>query len=169
MKVRSVAFGGLLIVDFLLVVVMLFTDKNLQSDFGAMTVPPYYLHWYGALAMGVLDLVGGVIVLGLGASSTRSESRMAKFLTTGALAWTVLAIIASVAIVETWQQVGFANAMQFAQYLFGLNAYPDSLSYIPGLYDALIVAYLLTAVAGLLAVWQLRRADPKPAPSTGTS
>jgi hypothetical protein len=154
---RAVAFGSLLLLDFALTVVMLITDKNLQTDFGGSS--PYYLHWYGALAMGVLDLAAGIVVLALAmmASAARRPSSLQRVLMTGALAWTILAILAMVGIVETYKQVGFQNANQFAQYLFGVTAYPGVLSYVPWLYDLLLVIYIVTAIVGVIAVLQNRQ------------
>jgi hypothetical protein len=162
---RVSAFGVLLLVDFLITLVMLVTDKNLQTDFGGH--PQYYLHWYGALAMGVLDLLAGLTVLAYAAVPflQRMSTTARKVVVTGALAWTIVAILAMVGIVETYQQVGFQNASQFAQYLFGVTAYPKVLSYIPWLYDLLLIFYLLTAVVGVLAVMQVRKTWSAPPPA----
>ena len=149
---RAVAFGSLLILDFVVTAVMLVTDKNLQTDFGGSA--PYYVHWYGALGMGILDLVAGGVVLALSvrmAPAPRSQG-VRRGLMIGALVWTILAILAMVAVVETFQQVGFQNANQFAQYLFGVTAYPGVLSYIPWLYDLLLVLYVVTAIGGVVAI-----------------
>jgi len=145
-------FGLLLLLDFLLTLVMLATDKNLQTGFGSQS--PYYLHWYGALGLGVLDLLAGLTVLGF--SSMPALRRMSilgpRRVVIAALAWTLLAILASVGIIATYSQVGFSTPGQFAQYLFSVTAYPGAMAYIPWLYDLLLVAYLATAAVGGLAL-----------------
>lgn len=153
-----VALGLLLLVDFVLSVVMLGTDKNLQTDFGS--VSPYYLHWYGVLAMALVDVVAALVVFGV---SMRSNTSGAEgFLRRNAgglgLAWSILAILAMVGIVFTWKQVGYANMGQFETYLFGTTAAPGTLSYIPWLYDALLAAYVVTAVVAIGALWRSRMA-----------
>ena len=156
---RVLAFGLLLLVDFVLSAVMLATDKNLQTDFGIVSA--YYLHWYGVLAMGVLDLLVGLTLIGY--SSAPMLKKMApatrRGVAIGALLWTVIAILAMVGIVTTYSQVGFKSMNDFAQYLFGVTPYHNALSYIPWLYDLLLAMYLVTAVVGGLAVG---RAPTKP-------
>jgi hypothetical protein len=153
----ALLLGLVLLVDFLLCVVMLVTDKNLQTDFGGK--PAYYAHWYGVLAMALVDLVGALVVLAASVPSVRG--RMPSFLgrntATVALGWSVLAILAMVGIVESYSEVGFSTANQFAQYLFGVTAYPGVLSYIPWLYDLLLVLYVVTAAVAGVAFWQSRR------------
>jgi hypothetical protein len=158
------AFGLLLLLDFLLVAVMLATDKNLQTNFG--TVSPYYSHWYGALAMGVVDLLAGLVLL---ANSTtmpmpRMTPRLRMMLARAGLAWTILVIVASVGIVATYQQVGFQSAGDFAHYLFDSPSVSGGSTYIPWLYDALLAMYFVTAIVGVLAVVRTRAT---PGGSTG--
>jgi hypothetical protein len=148
---RLAAFGALLVLDFVIAAVMLVTDKNLQTDFGAQSA--YYSHWYGVLAMGVIDLLVGAVLL---SSSTlpalkRMSASAQRRGVIAALLWTVLALVVSLGIVASYMQVGFSSASQFAQYLFGVTPYPGALSYIPGLYDALIALYVVTAIVGALA------------------
>lgn len=149
---RISALGVLLLLDFVLAAVMLATDKNLQTDFGGQAA--YYSHWYGVLAMGVIDLVVGATLLA--SSSLPGLKRMSPSArrggVTAALVWTILALAVSLGIVASYQQVGFANMNQFAQYLFGVTPYPGALSYIPGLYDAVIVFYAVSAVVGAFAI-----------------
>jgi hypothetical protein len=163
MQARTVrVFGGLLLLDFVVLLVMLATDKNLQTDFGA--VSPYYLHWYGVLALAVVTLLFAIAVLG----SLRPSMASAKFFTRnrysliGATVWAWLAIVAMVAVVATYKQVGFSSAGQFAQYLFGVSAYPGALSYIPWLNDLLLALFVLSAIAGLVVVAQSPRTPPAP-------
>jgi hypothetical protein len=159
---RVAVFGGFLLIDFLLSVTMLVTDKNLQSDFGAMSTPPYYLHWDGVLGMALLDVILGVVLVAL-AFRTVSPSRR-KLVVIGGIAWSVLAVLAMVGIVSAYSQVGFQNMSQFSQYLFGVTPYPGALSYIPWLYDLLLAAYVLTALIGVGVYWVTRSTAPTPDP-----
>ncbi|MGA8302942.1 MAG: hypothetical protein WA691_03485 [Thermoplasmata archaeon] len=157
---RMAAFGVLLLVDFVLSAVMLVTDKNLQTDFGFHSA--YYLHWYGVLAMAIVDLVVALALLVSSSPSVAQQmsSSVRRIGVIAALVWTIVAIVVSVGIVTTWSQVGFANMSQFEQYLFGVTPYPGALYYIPWLYDLLLAAYIVTAVVGALAI---RRAPTPPA------
>jgi hypothetical protein len=161
MEKRAVGFGLLLLLDFAITLVMLSTDQNLQTDFGSQ--PAYYQHWYGALAMGIVDLLAGVAVLVVAARSPLRDHPFGarRGVLFGAVAWTVLAILAMIGIVETYQQVGFESAMKFAQYLFGVTAFPGALPYIPWLYDLLFVTYILTALMGALAIRAVRLGAPR--------
>lgn len=159
------AFGVLLLLDFVIAAVMLVTDKNLQTDFGAQSA--YYSHWYGVLAMGIIDLVVGVMLLA--SASVPALKRMsASAQRRGAIAallWTVIALVASVGIVASYMQVGFSSLNQFAQYLFGVTPYPGALTYIPGLYDALVALYIITAVVGVFATMRSPSAAPSRPPA----
>lgn len=161
---RVTAFGVLLLADFVVAAVMLVTDKNLQTDFGA--VAPYYLHWYGVLAMGILDLLFAFPLLAFWSPMMvkRTSLSVRSGLVGGAFAWTVAAIVATLGVVATYSQVGFSSAGQFAQYLFGVTAYPGAFSYIPGLYDLLLALYLVTAGAGAFALRHVRSGTGGPPP-----
>jgi hypothetical protein len=154
--IRAALLGVLLIVDFVVVVVMLATDKNLQTDFGRYS--PYYAHWYGLLAMGVVDLFGALAVFGnfsrYGMRTMSSTRR--RWVALAGLGWSVVAVLTLLGIVETYQQVGFSSMGQFAQYLFGVTASPGVLSYIPWLYDLLLAMYILTALVAALLVLRTR-------------
>jgi hypothetical protein len=148
--------AALLLLDFVVSVIMLITDKNLQTDFGGAKM--YYAHWYGVLAMGLVDLAGAMVVI-LFAFPASGEGRpgwLRRQVGLVALGWSVLAIVAMVGIVETYSQVGFSSESQFSKYLFGTTAYPGALSYIPWLYDFLLVCYVLTAIVAVLAIWRSR-------------
>jgi hypothetical protein len=147
---RVSAFALFLFVDVILVAVMLVTDKNLQTNFGAQA--PYYYHWYGLLAEGILDLiVAGALVASISRSAQVRSFSSRKRVVLAGLAWTVLAILAMLGIVATYQQVGFASASEFAKYLFGVTVYPSLPSYIPWLYDLLLAMYIVTALVGAWA------------------
>ncbi len=158
---RVLAFGALLLVDMVLSIVMLLTDKNLQTDFGAQSA--YYAHWYGVLGMTVLDLLLALALLAYATMPMmqRMSASARRGVVIGALAWTVIAIVAMLGIVTSYSQVGFSNMGQFAQYLFGVTPYSGALSYIPWLYDLLLAMYLVTAITGALAL--------RPAPSSPAS
>lgn len=125
--------GVLLLVDFLITLTILFTDHNLQTDFGA--VKPYFIHWYGLLITGIIDIIGAAIIM----------VRPSKQTATVAAVGTLLLAVFLVADIATYHMVGFSTASSFATYLFGFSKYPSSLSYIPGLYDVLFVFYLITS------------------------
>jgi hypothetical protein len=148
---RGAIFGAVLVATFAVSMVMLATDKNLQTNFGAQS--PYYLHWYGVLAMGVLDLIVGLAIIAASTPSILSKigPTTRRRVVVGGLAWTILALVAVLGIVATYAQVGFPSAGEFARYLFGVSAYPGALSYIPGLYDLLVAMYLVAAAVGALA------------------
>ncbi len=156
--VIAIVLGLVLLVDLVVSVVMLQTDKNLQTDFGGH--PAYYAHWYGVLAMAVIDLVTALAVLAWAMPGARA--RMPGILQrnglTLVLVWPVLAILAMVGVVESYSMVGFSSANQFSTYLFGTTAYPGALSYIPWLYDVLLAMYVVTAVVAAAAVWHARAA-----------
>jgi hypothetical protein len=161
-EMRAMLLGLLLLADFLVIVVMLVTDKNLQTDFGAAS--PYYVHWYGVLAMGIVDLLAAFAVFGNFSSyGMRTMSQVnRKRVSIAALGWSVLAILALLGILATYQQVGFSSIGDFAHYLFGVTAYPGVSSYIPWLYDLLLVLYLLTAAVAVLVVVRARCQDEGP-------
>jgi cytochrome bd-type quinol oxidase subunit 2 len=153
---KVLAFGALFFVDLVLSVVMLVTDKNLQTDFGAQS--PYYAHWWGVLAMAAIDLaVAAALVM---STTPAMENRMSPALrragTVASLVWAIVAIAVMVGISTAYSQVGFKSMSQFDQYLFGVTAYPGALSYIPWLYDALLAAYVVTAIVGVVAVLSVR-------------
>jgi hypothetical protein len=153
---RVMILGILFVVDLLVTVVMLATDKNLQTDFGA--VSPYYIHWYFLLATGVLDLVAALVLLGsIGMASRASPARsVPRWVVLAGLGWALLVIVGMLGILVTYSTVGFATMGDFEKYLFGVTAYPGSLSYIPWLYDLLLVLYFVTAGAAGFAL--MRRA-----------
>lgn len=125
--------GILLLIDFIITMVILVTDHNLQTDFG--TTKPYFIHWYGLLITGIIDLVGAAVIF---AKPTPQNSTIAAV---GSL----LLAIFLVADVATYSLVGFSSASSFATYLFGFSKYPGSLPYIPGLYDVLFALYVITS------------------------
>ena len=159
---RTLAFGVLFLVDLVLSVVMLATDKNLQTDFGGVSA--YYSHWYGVLAMAVLDLVVGAVLIaaslpGLGAKLSPRARRAGL---AAALLWGIVAIGAMVGVVTAYSQVGFTSESMFEQYLFNPTPFKGALSYIPWLYDALLAAYVVTVIVGIVALF----GKPAPAPTS---
>ena len=134
------AEGTLFIVAFVVAVIILLTDKNLQTDFGIHT--RYFIHWYGMLVIAIVALIAGAILLttkkrNLGLAGTMGSAFIALFL---------------VGDLATYSQAGFTSVSQFATYLFGVTKYPGSLSYIPGMYDLLFILFVLTAVTGAISL-----------------
>jgi hypothetical protein len=149
-----IVLGLFLLLDFLLILVMLVTDKNLQTDFGG---PKYFLHWWGLLAEGILTLlVGLAVVFNATARSMWSDRpRRVRGVVMAGLTWAVLALLADLAIVFTWSQAGFSSMSAFAMYLFD-TASPAATGYIPWLYDALLVVLFVTIIVGVLALARVR-------------
>jgi hypothetical protein len=157
---RTLAFGVLFLVDLVLSIVMLATDKNLQTDFGS--VSPYYSHWYGVLAMALVDLVVGAVLVAAAfpVLGTRLSPPVQRAGTAVALLWAIIAIGAMVGVVTAYSQVGFSTESQFEQYLFNPTPFHGALSYLPWLYDALLAAYVVTAIVGIVALLGKPSAQP---------
>jgi len=132
--------GILLALDFVVTLAILITDKNLQTDFSA--THPYYLHWYVLLVTALVDLVGAPLVY---LQSSRQLIRAAA-------GWSIFMAILQVADIATYRLVGFPNPSGFAVYLFGLTHYDGALPYIPGLYDILLLLYIITAAVSAQAL-----------------
>lgn len=128
--------GILFLIAFLVTLVILFTDKNLQTDFGS--VKHYFYHWYGLLAAGLLSLIGSLLLIAL---PRRSLAKVG-------LGGSIVIAIFLVADITTYSMVGFSSAADFATYLFGITKYPGVLSYVPGLYDVLLALYVITIIVG---------------------
>jgi hypothetical protein len=149
-------FGVFILIDFILIAVMLATDSNLRTDFGMHG--PYFLHWYGLLAEGILTLLVALSVIGnsLARSMWARRPRRVKAIVMGGLVWVILALLANLAIVFTWSQAGFPSMSDFEMYLYD-TASPAATGYIPWLYDALIAFLVLTALVGVIASMKVRR------------
>lgn len=132
--------GVLFVIDFIVTLLILFTDNNLQTDFG--TASKYFLHWYGLLVTAIIAIIGGAIVF----------AKPSKAVYTTGLIGSIILALFLILDVFTYSMVGFATMSDFATYLFGVAKYPGSLSYIPGLYDALLVLYIITAILSAMAV-----------------
>ena len=131
-------------------VLMLFTDKNLQTDFGTVS-SGYFDQWYLILATALADVIGGALLLVL-------RSRRAVLMGvvgSGLLAGLLLGGI------FTYQQVGFASASQMANYLFGITYYGGDIRY---LYDVLLATYLATFLGGAVGLLATRSAHHAPEP-----
>ncbi len=132
--------GALFIVAFIVAVVILLTDMNLQTDFGIHA--RYFIHWYGMLVIAIVALIAGIILL-----TTKKRSL--------ALAGTIGSALIALFLVgdlATYSQVGFTSVAQFATYLFGITKYPGTLSYMPGMYDLLLILFILAAIAGAISL-----------------
>lgn len=128
----------------ILAIIMLVTDTNLQTNFG--TAPKYFVHWYGVLGMAVADLIAVALLLAW-------RTRAAVVL--GVVGSSLLSL-AMVAVVATYQQVGFASAGDFANYLFGVTYFGGDVRY---LYDALLGVDVATAVGGAVYLAATRRSS----------
>ncbi|MEM0155452.1 MAG: hypothetical protein QW597_02465 [Thermoplasmataceae archaeon] len=132
----SLGLGILFLIAFIVAMVILFTDENLQTDFGS--TGKYYIHWYGMLIMAIVSLVAAIILF--------VKSRRGLILA-GSIGSIILALF-MVADIALYSMVGFSSPGDFATYLFGVTKYPGVLSYIPGLYDLLFIVYIIGAVVG---------------------
>jgi hypothetical protein len=128
---------------FALSVVMLATDKNLQTDFGTLS-SGYYFHWYVVLIAAIADILGAFLLFW-----TRSR----KAVLVGTIGSGLLAAI-FVGDIFTYSQVGFASASDFANYLFGITFYGGDIRY---LYDVVLAVYVLTFLWGVVVLWRMRR------------
>ncbi len=138
--------------------VMLATDMNLRTDFGTMS-SGYFLHWYGVLAIAVADLVGAALLLLV-------RSRTAVKL---GVVGSGLLVVAWLAVILTYSQVGFSSASSFAKYLFGITYYGGDIRY---LYDVLLAVYVLTFLVGgvdLLVTRHARSATDEAPPTPSSS
>jgi len=141
--------GALFILAFVVAVIILLTDKNLQTDFG--THARYFIHWYGMLVISLVAFIAGILLLttkkrSLGLAGTMGSALIALFL---------------IGDLATYSQVGFTSVSQFASYLFGVTKYPGSLSYIPGMYDLLLIVFILTAVIGVISLREKKEEEQK--------
>ncbi|OWP57355.1 MAG: hypothetical protein B2I17_01590 [Thermoplasmatales archaeon B_DKE] len=128
----------LFLIQFIITMVILFTDQNLQTDFG--TVPKYFIHWYGLLVTGVVDIIAFIVLL-----AVRKRSIVGV-----GVGWGVFVAAFQVADIATYStlNIGF-SAGSFAQYLFGVTKFSGALPYIPGLYDLLFALYIVAIGVGL--------------------
>lgn len=136
-------------------ILMLITDKNLQTNFGSVSTG-YYYHWYVVLSMAVADLAGAGLLLAF-------RSRwLVKLGVVGSGGFAVMLL----AVILTHAQVGFSSAVSFAQYLFGITYYGGDLRY---LYDVLLGTYVGGFVAGVVSLALTRTAQGSKIPSEGRS
>ncbi|HYA70295.1 MAG TPA: hypothetical protein VEH28_02870 [Thermoplasmata archaeon] len=119
-------------------ILMLITDKNLQTDFGTMS-SGYYAHWYAVLAMGVADIVAAALLFVFRSRTTVKLGVVGSGLLTVAL----------LGAIATYQQVGFPSAMDFANYLFGVTYFGGDIRY---LYDVLLATDIATFVGGAVGL-----------------
>jgi hypothetical protein len=131
-------------VAFALSVVMLMTDTNLQTDFGAVT-SGYYLHWYVVLGTAIADVVAAVLLLLV-------RSRLAF---RAGMVGSGLLTLLFLGVIVTYGQVGFASASDFANYLFGITYFGGDIRY---LYDALLAVYIATFLGGIVVLALTREA-----------
>lgn len=138
---------------FALSIVMLITDKNLQTNFGTVT-SGYYFHWYVVLGTSVADIVGAILLLLV-------RSRRAF---TGGVIGSGFLVAIFLGAVLGYSQVGFTSASAFANYLFGITYYGGDVRY---LYDVLLAVYIATFLFGIAVLALTRRTRSTPRPSEG--
>ena len=139
-------YGAFFALAFALSVVMLLTDTNLRTDFGAVS-SGYFLHWDVVLVTALADLVGAVLLMAV-------ASRRA--IEVGVVGSGLLALV-FVGDIFTYRSVGFATATSFAQYLFGITYYGGDVRY---LYDLVLVVYLAAFIFGAVALARTRNPEP---------
>ena len=137
-------YGIPFLLAFVLSIVMVTTDKNLQTDFGTLS-SGYYFHWYVVLATAVIEVLGAVLLFVV-------RSRLA--LKAGIVGSGLLAII-FLGDVFTYTQVGFSSASDFANYLFGVTYSGGDIRY---LYDVLVAVYIATFLWGIVTLMRTREA-----------
>lgn len=141
--VGAIAQAIIIYAAFLITVVILFTDKNLQTDFGLVT-SGYFYHWYGLFLTAIVDVAGASLLIvfrsrGLSVAGTAGTSILAAFLVLDVFTYSMVA-------------GGSFTMSGFADYLFGFTNYAGALSYIPGLYDILIAVYVIASIVGVFAI-----------------
>jgi hypothetical protein len=147
-KMASPAYYAVpFLLAFVLSIVMLMTDTNLRTDFGALS-SGYYFHWYVILVTAIADLVGAALLLVL-------RSRLAVKI---GVAGSGLLAAVYIGAIFTYGQVGFASASDFANYLFGVTYSPGNIRY---LYDVVLAVYVVAFLMGL-GMLLGSRPDPKP-------
>jgi hypothetical protein len=142
-------YSVLFFLAFALSVVMLFTDKNLQTDFGAVK-QGYFLHWYVVLGTAIADLIGAI---GLVVVASRTAVK-------AGIAGSGLMILIFLGDIATYSLVGFASATAFADYLFGVTYPGGDIRY---LYDVLLAVYIVTFIVGFVILARAKRRSPAPA------
>jgi hypothetical protein len=140
-KNGRIVISGLYIVSFIIGLVILATDNNLKTDFGY--VHPYFIHWYIFMFLDIITLVTSIYIGFF--SSDRNYTKIA-------LIWSSIMVLIMLGDLLTYSSVGFSTPVQFAYYLFGFSKYPQSLSYIPGLYSLLFVVYIFTIIVSIFFI-----------------
>ncbi|MGC9294909.1 MAG: hypothetical protein ACP5E8_06500 [Thermoplasmata archaeon] len=133
--------AGLFIISFIVDLVILATDNNLKTDFGS--VHPYFIHWYIFMFLDLITLVTSIYI-----GFFSSNLNYVKI----GLIWSSIMVLIMVGDLLTYSSVGFSAPVQFAYYLFGFSKYPQSLSYIPGLYSLLFIVYIFTIIVSIFFI-----------------
>ncbi len=155
-KTAASVYSVLFFVAAVLAIVMLLTDKNLQTDFGSKPSGSmffgYFLHWWAVALAAVATLVGGVLLL-----AVRSRRAIA-----GGVVGSALLSLVFLGDIAAYSASGFASAGDFAKYLFGITYGGGDIRY---LYDALLSVYLFTFFLGL-GLYRVTRPLPGETPRT---
>ncbi len=139
--------GALMVIGFLITLVILITDDNLKNDFGLYTGSGYFIHWYGLLVTGIIDIIAAIILF----------LRPSRFCLALGFAWSIVMIAFLFGDTLLYSQVGFSTMSQFEDYLFGLSKLAGSESYYPGLYDVLIGLYVVSLIYSGIALIMHRK------------
>jgi hypothetical protein len=154
-----VLYSLLFLVAAGLSMVMLVTDKNLQTDFGTIS-SGYFVHWYVVLVTAIADVVGAAILLVL---RSRTSVKLG-------VAGSGLMIVVFLGVILTYSEVGFTSATAFAQYLFGVTYFGGDVRY---LYDLLLGTYIFTFLTGAVGLALTRSStaprEPSDVPKSASS
>lgn len=128
---------------FVITAVILFTDRNLQTNFGLVS-SGYFYHWYVLFATATVDVAGATLLIAfrskrLSIAGTVGTAVLSAFLVLDVLSYESVA-------------GGSMTFSEFASYLFGFGTYSGALPYIPGLYDILIIVYVIASIVGVFAI-----------------
>jgi uncharacterized membrane protein YjdF len=146
-------YAGMFALATVLSVVMLATDTNLRTDFGAMP-SGYFAHWYVILVTAIVDALGALLLVVM-------RNRLAVL---GGTVGAALLVVVLLGAIFTYSQVGFDSASQFADYLFGVTYFGGDIRY---LYDAVLATYFATFLVGVAIL--LHEPSGRPAPETDGS
>ncbi len=132
-------------IAFIITLVILFTDHNLMNDFGIKIYmfEGYFLHWWGLLITGIIDVIGASILL---------LYHTKKLVKVGIIGTSLLALFQVLDIFTYSMLKAGLTASQFATYLFGFSKYPSTEPYIPGMYDILLIVYIIASITGVFVL-----------------
>lgn len=141
----NVITGTFSFLIFIVGVIVLETDKNLQTDFGFYK--SYYYHWWILLGVVIITLLISIVTI-----FYKRKITILPFM------WSLITIIIILADpIFFYKSVGFSNSGQFFTYLFSFSKYPGTLSYIPGLFTVFTVLVILNFI--ISGIYQFRKSS----------